>query len=213
MKLKKDWSLAHFLYYMTWLSIIGFVVQFITISTPYLFGDGSSIMVLSVYDPPVEIQTESLGIQEKVYLNNKTIFGLGKKISVFPVLLTEDESLHTGMWMVMLIRFLRYLLLGIFFYCFNRILKTVIQNDPFSNKNSTRLYIMGVSLMVLPIIRIIHSSVLAGYLSKSISENAYQFSASFNNSEGSIMFGLTIVLLGYVFKEGTRIYEEQKLTV
>lgn len=212
MKLKKDWSLAHFLYYISWFMILSLVSQFITTSLPIFYGSNSIVSIQSM-DPQVGITVESLGLEKSAYLSDGTSLSLGNALYSNPFLVSDNESYKTGSLIILLARFTRFLALFIFFFSLNRILITVTKNEPYHFKNSTRLFVMGLSIMSLSPIQFIQSFLFVHYLSKSPFGEQFDFIPGFAGSEGSLIFGLSIVLLSYVFKEGTRIYEEQKLTV
>lgn len=212
MNFKKDWSLAHFLYYLSWFITIGVVIQFIALSLPSFFG-ANIVVSVPFSDAQVAIKTKSLGIQEGYYSNPQTVFSIGENMYINPFLTSDKEDFNTASIVTIMIRFLRYSILFVFFMMLTQILKTVIEKTPFHSSNPVRLYIMGISIILLYLVQILQSYTFAYYFSLFEPASQFEFSYIANTNSGIILLGLSIVLLGYVFKEGTRMYEEQKLTV
>ncbi len=212
MKLKNDWSLAHFLYYISWFMIVGIITQVISTSLPTFYGS-NSIASIQGMDPQVGISVESLGLKRSTNLPDGTSLSFGKTMYSNLFLVSDNEFYKTGSLIILVARFVRFIALFIFFFSLNRILKTVTKDEPYHLKNPTRLFIMGVSIMSLSLIQFIQSFLFVHYLSKSPFGEQLEFTPGFSGGDGSIIFGLAIVLLGFVFKEGARIHEEQKLTV
>lgn len=212
MKLKKDWTLGHFLYYMSWFLIFGLVVQFISIQIPFFYGPASLITAPN-FDAYVSIKPEELGAQEKIYRKDGGYLLVGTSLYSQPALIKNSEDSLHGSYTVFLTRLLRFSVFFVFYFFLMRLLKTVIHNRPFDSKNPARLYIMGISVMCLPLIHFAQSMVLSRFFNQNMPDSAINFDATVIGNSGSFVFGLAIVLLGYVFKEGARIYQEQKLTV
>ena len=90
-------------------------------------------------------------------------------------------------------------------------MKSVTENEPFREKNIRRFYIIGGLVMLAPfyfalkqwmVISLIKGSYLQG------------IDLSWYPQDTNLMLaGIFIIVLGYVFKEGARMYKEIKLTV
>lgn len=213
MKLKKDWTLGHFLYYTSWFTIIGIILQFVSISFPVLFGS-NSIMTLKEIDPPIAISAKSLSIDHNFYQQDGSYLALPLHIYTYPMVVAEKADFTRENLLIHGARLLKMGTLVFFFLMLARVLKTVIKKNPFEQKNSGRVFYMGISVIFLPLL-----SLLQGYLFQRTFNNVligsdFEFSISLlGSNQGSLTFGLSLVLLSYVFKEANRIHEEQKLTV
>mgnify|MGYP000147128691 CR=1 FL=1 len=70
MKLKKDWSLAYFLYYNVWIIIIGLVLSFISLSSIY-FTAGTDFLINAPYsDPMVQVDSDEF-VSTDFLVNNE----------------------------------------------------------------------------------------------------------------------------------------------
>ncbi|MCR9132935.1 MAG: hypothetical protein NXI08_10185 [bacterium] len=73
---------------------------------------------------------------------------------------------------------------------------------------------MGGAVVSIDLIHFAQLNLLPKYFNLVIENHGLAAEpASAFQSQGSIYFGLAILLLGFVFKEATRIHKEQKLTV
>jgi len=212
MKLKNDWTLGHFLYYISWFMIFGLISQFITIHIPNLTGSNSITSIKNI-DALVMINTEDLGIENRIYRDDGGYLYLGSSFHTNPMIISDSEEALSGYYIILLTRLLKFLALYIFYYTLNRILRSVIDNNPFDIKNSWRLYVMGISVLSLSFIHFLQSVLFSHYFNENMITEKITFETSFMGGQGSLTFGLAIVLLGYVFKEASRVYEEQKLTI
>lgn len=212
MGLKKDWTLAHFLYYLSAFMLIGIVAQTITFHLPTLYGQHTLSSTFRV-DSPMVIDSDYFELDKRRLLfDDGSVFTLGSRVYVYPMLISSEKA-PTGAFVIILFRVLKLLCLFTFYLMLNFILKTVTQNNPFDPKNTLRLFMMGGSIIALDIFHFIQSNLLSGSFNKVLQNHELTLEAGFNQSQGSVYFGLAIVLLGYVFKEATRIHLEQKLTV
>lgn len=210
MKFKKDWSLAHFLYYNVWIIIIGIVVSFISIGSVY-FTAGSDFFINAPYsDPMVQVDSKEL---------ISTDFLVNEKHYLMPIqvkgrfLVNNSESIFAKKNLLLIVvRFLKMLILVAFFYLLARILKSVITENPFNPLNSKRLLIMGGLLVFHALVAFGHALFVADIFSSLQVDPTLSFKADFE-SVNSIFFGPLVMLLGFIFREATRIHEEQKLTV
>lgn len=104
-------------------------------------------------------------------------------------------------------------------FMLSKVLKGVARGNPFQSNNPFYLYVIGWTLIISSIINIFLQFL---YLTPSFSlpvlgsinlpEHIDITSLNLFGNDFMIA-GIFVIVLGYVFKEGTRIYEEQKLTV
>jgi hypothetical protein len=210
MKLKKDWSLAHFLYYNVWIIIIGLVLSFLSITSVYYTG-GIDFFINAPYsDPMVQVDAKEF-VSTSFLVNGENYFMPIQLKGRFLLNSSETEFISQNI-QLMIIRFLKMAILVGFFYLLSKILKSIINKNPFDSSNSKKLIIMGLLLIFLSIIEFGQALLITNIFSSLEIEPSLSFNPDFT-STNSIFFGLLIMLLGYVFKEATNIYEEQKLTV
>jgi len=210
MKLKKDWSLAHFLYYNVWIIITGLIVSFISINSTYLTG-GISFFINAPYsDPMVQVDSEELITTD--FLVNDEHYLMPIQVKGRFLVNNSESSFATKNLLLIVVRFLKMSILVAFFYLLARILKSVIKENPFDPLNSKRLLIMGGLLVFHAIFTFGHALFVADIFSSLQVDPTLSFKADFE-SVNSIFFGLLVMLLGFIFRKATEIHQEQKLTV
>ena len=211
MELKNDWSFSHFLYYITWIALIGVILNFIIFFGMNYITNDDFFTNLPVIDPMTEVEpdnfvTQNLGVgEDQNYLAPLRVHASFMVQNNYPYFSSQITKVH-------LVRVLRMVVLASFLFFLTRIIKSIIQKNPFEQQNSVRLYAMGGLLIFLSAVNVLHGYLIADALSTLPMENNLNFSPVIE-IDVLIFFGLILLLLGYVFKEGTRIYEEQKLTV
>lgn len=211
--LKNDWTLAHFLCYLSAFMIIGVIAQFVTFHLPYIVGYNSIQSIASV-DPPIAIDADYFGLEKKrIQFEDGSVFTIGSEVYAYASYYSDDNVRPEGSMLTLSIRILKFACLLIFYLMLNQILVSLTKKNPFDKRNVRRLYTMGLSLIGIHILHIIQAGLLSNYLNKIFTDSDLAFEPGFFGSQGSILFGLVIILLGYVFKEANRIHEELKLTV
>ncbi|MEX0610447.1 MAG: DUF2975 domain-containing protein [Balneolaceae bacterium] len=210
MKLKKDWSPAYFLYYICWIGYWTIGLSFVTVATiSSLMSDNGKVVILDV---PVVMQVDHVPNQNELNNDGNTLrISESIKTNVFVFANSENQKLKIA-WLYA-IKMFDGLIVFVVLIFLSRVLKRVAEKDPFHFQNQTYLYAIGwtliiggcinLLLMLLPIPLIGTADLPAGYEIKHLllSGDLYIFG------------GILVIVISYVFKEGTRIYEEQKLTV
>jgi magnesium-transporting ATPase (P-type) len=212
MKLNNDWSLGHFLYYICWFTLAGIILQFVSISIP-LLSNSSSLITLKDIDAPIEISTKSLNLDQNSYKPDGSYLTLFSSVLAYPAIFAEQQTIRPNLYLIHSARFMKFATMCIFLFMLTRILKSVINSNPFASKNSSRLFVMGISMIFLSLFSILQNYLLVSAFNNSSFASDFDFGMSPLGLDGSVVFGLSLILLSYVFKEGTRLYEEQKLTV
>ncbi|MDZ7808435.1 MAG: DUF2975 domain-containing protein [Gracilimonas sp.] len=212
MKLKEDWSFTHFIYYTTWFALIGLVLSFITFfGMSYLTGD-SFFTNLPVIDPMTEVAPKNFVSEDNLRVGEEHNFLTPLRVHASFMVQNNYSGFSAQITKVHAVRILRMIILAGFLLLLSRIIKSIIQENPFEQKNSFRLYAMGGLLIFLSVVDVLHGYLIANALSTLPMKSSLHFSPIIE-IDVLIFFGLILLLLGYVFKEGNRIYEEQKLTV
>lgn len=211
MKFKNDWTLSHFIYYTTWIALIGLALNFITFFGMSYITSDSFFTSLPVIDPLTKVEPNNFVVENlrvgKEY-NSLTPLRVHASFMVkneYPEFSSQVNKVHA-------VRVFRLLILAGFLFILTHIIKSIIQENPFEKRNSKRLYLLGSLLILLSVVNVLHGYLIAHALSQLPMENTLNFSPIIE-IDVLIFFGLILLLLGYVFKEGNRIHEEQKLTV
>lgn len=216
MKLRKDWSLAYFLLYMCqisyWLIIIGIGVELV-ISFSHLSNDR-----VVIRDIPVHIELQQFDEYKDVEVEN-TYLNIPERMSSELHISGPYEEVRSAFYFFNGLKFYEITVFFILFFMFSKMLKNVAEGDPFHAKNSKYLSVIGLTLLISGSLNIAFQFLNAGHffhlpLLESIDLPDGVDITSLNIfGKDFILAGIFIIVLGYVFKEGTRIYEEQKLTV
>ncbi|MBO6794810.1 MAG: DUF2975 domain-containing protein [Balneolaceae bacterium] len=127
--------------------------------------------------------------------------------------MTLEEDLSAYNQKIYVARLFKYTTLLCFMILLARVLKTVSDKNPFDHSNSKRLLKMGVLVMCFGLFDVLSSYTFASALNEIGFKSDIVFRTVYEPLEPSIYVGLVLILLGFVFKEATRIHEELKLTV
>lgn len=215
MKLKKDWSLAYFIYYIClisyWVIIISVCLEiFISI------GHVTNNKVL-IRDIPVNMELEQFEPHRDIEFSSYYI-NIPERVTSDLHISGEYEEVKRAFWFYNGFKLYENIVYFILLFLLSKVLKNVAEDDPFHSKNPSYLYTIGWVLFMTAVINIIIQYLLINYvsiplfsdltLSNGIAITSYDLFG-----DGFIEAGIVIIVLGYVFKEGARIYEEQKLTV
>lgn len=211
MGLKNDWTLAHFLYYITWFVVASIIVT--GISTGIMYWQSGEAVVTSIpkIDPLVRLQNLELDPDEI----ESTLGTHAMPIEIFTRIgvMTLEEDLSSYNQKIYVARLFKFTALMCFMILLARMLKTVIDKNPFDHSNSKRLLKMGVLVMCFGLFDVLLSFTFADALNEIGFKSDIVFKTVYEPLEPSIYVGLVLILLGFVFKEATCIHEELKLTV
>jgi len=209
MKLKKDWSLAYFLYYICqigyWLILINIVVQMIVAVT---IGTGSTYFISDI---PVRMNMSEITELDEIQYEETTVNLYSSMNATIGV-----ESPSAGnLWALIYYNGLKVIEAAIYFivlFYFSKVLKSVAKGRPFESRNPKFLYIIGWTLFISSILNILIGFAPMPILDQISNATSFEFT-SVRAISDYMLEGIFIIVLGYVFNEGARIYEEQKLTV
>ncbi len=181
----------------------------------------------NIIDPKIHLDTEYYALPQKMYGNQQiglppnefliekaTNFysGVGTKFYSEVFYRPDFEQFPVETSLILIFRLLTFAGIVLFFFLLSKILRSVIIENPFDEKNHLRLFSMGLIAVFLPIVRTLHSTVLAGYVQYDPKLLGYEITPSYS-SLWLVLFGILIVILSFFFRETAQIYEEQKLTV
>lgn len=208
--LKNDWSLAYFLYYISrisaWLYILLIIVQLTTTVTMFT----SEGRYMALLQNPVSINVEEFSESSAFETNSAKGF-LVNRVEGTVNLMLKKSSVEPAAYLLILLDYFDNAALIFGLFIFSGIMKSVTKEEPFQRKNIRRLYIIGVMVMLAPFYFTLKQWIVA-----SLIEGSYLQGIEitwYPNDTNLIMAGIFIIVLGYVFKEGARMYEEQKFTV
>lgn len=94
-----------------------------------------------------------------------------------------------------------------------QILASVKSGDPFAPSNAKRIRVIGLLLIGGSLVTTIVESLSSLYAVNEYSASGFDFIFRFDFEWTAIFLGLGILVLSEIFREGTRIREEQSLTV
>jgi len=209
MNFKKECSFRHIIYYASWLFLLLLGVNFL-FSIANSFSSEDKISGFSSDDLLIEFwgngikKTSIIPSEEKAVV----VSNIYSKVSV----LADKTSFKAKNILLFALHLLKISVVILFFFLLTKILKTVVDKTIFESKNSTRLYFMGSLFLCIPLLKLIQAFILYQALLMVKFTEQVNFEP-YTDIKIEVILGIVIILLGYVFKEGTRIYEEQKLTI
>jgi hypothetical protein len=210
---KNDWSIAGFLLFLAQFAWATYLIRIVIYSIIFLFGTYGMLFggdLIGFYDLPARFEIQDFA---ELVANSETT-----DIFESPVLEINVSALGTELsnqWTYYLANAMILGLDGIILYgltLLKRILQSLRREDPWDDGNSKNLKIIGY-LMVLAV----PYKYAIGWLSYLVIQQA-QLPESVSLLWPPIaleigLAGLAVILVAYIFEEGTRLYEEQKLTV
>lgn len=210
MKLKKDWSLAYFLYYFCWIGywMVGFSFVLQIITTGLINSDGYTRII----DVPVSLQVEHLDSQKHIEAENISI-------RIPQTVQTRiNITAHTAQnwWEIIAlfaIKFFNGFVIFASLFFLSRVFKNVAENDPFHSKNSAHLFTIGWIFIAAGLFGILMIFLPIPLLDVATAQSSIIINNLNLKGDTYLLLGVLTIVISYVFKEGARIHEEQKLTV
>lgn len=202
-QLQNDWTLAHFISYLAAITAILLGVQLL----------GQLIMFSRVgVDFPVYYTVENSDQPGSV-----TIGGVMFRPDHVQEgrLIVKEAGNRSGIHFFVLVS-LKVVEHGLFIFCAFlvwQIFRSVARNQPFSSGNYKRLFTVGW-IFVLAEFYVLGRAFYIEWLTfDTFASESFNLIRSTFGLSTRLIIGIVIIVVGYVFKEGHRIYEEQKLTV
>lgn len=202
-QLQNDWTLAHFISYIAAITAVLLVIQLII-----------QIVVFSNFgmEFPVKFSVENSEQQSTFVINGLTLIPDQQQEGRLLVLEVENRSDIHSFFLVSL----KIVERGMFIFCAFlvwQIFRAVARNQPFSRGNYKRLFIIGWIFVLAEIIVLSRAFYLEWLTFDAFSSEPFKLIRTTDNLSIFLIMGIVIIVISYVFKEGHRIYEEQKLTV
>ena len=94
-----------------------------------------------------------------------------------------------------------------------RVFRTLREGKPFAEANAPRLRQVGIAVIVLELARAGAVLFESYYASTHFAADGIRFVATPDFHAAAIFYGLLILVVAEVFRQGTQLYEEQSLTV
>lgn len=216
MKFKKDWSLAYFLFYMCqisyWLILIGVGVE-VFISIGHLADE--KVIVREI---PVNMELKQFDSYNDIELTN-TYINIPERVNSELHISGDYNDIKSAFFLFNGLRLYENAVFFLLFFIFAKVLKNVAEGAPFHTENASHLSVIGLTLLISGGVNLAFQFLNAGHFIQLPILNNLNFPDGITVTsidmfgKDFIIAGIFFVVLGYVFKEGTRIYEEQKLTV
>ncbi|WP_020403884.1 DUF2975 domain-containing protein [Gracilimonas tropica] len=216
MKFRKDWSLAYFLLYLCqlsyWLIILGVVVEIIS-SIGYLT-NGRVV----IRDIPVNMELEQFDPYKDIEFAN-SYMNIPERMTSEIHISGDYEEVKSAFFFYNGLKIYENAVFFILLYLFSKVLRNVAEGSPFHSKNSTYLSQIGTILFAVGTVNFSFLFLNSGHFISLPILNNLGFPEGIDITyldlfgKDFIFAGIFMIVLGYIFKEGTRIYEEQKLTV
>ncbi len=202
-KLQKDWTLAHFISYIAAMAAILLGVQLLIQLVMYNHAGMEFPVKYSVES------TERLGSITKdgiIFLpehrqeGRLIISGTDDRAAIHSFFLFSFTIVHSGLFI-----FCAFLVWQLF--------RSVAANSPFSDRNYKRLFTIGWIFVIAELFGIGRAFYLDWLTFDAFASDPVTLIRSTGDVSNFMILGIVIIVIGYVFKEGHRMYEEQKLTV
>lgn len=210
MKFKKDWSLAYFLYYTCWIGYwsIGLYLIVSIASTIIVSSDGYTRLL----DLPIILEVEEYSELNELELPTASI-NIPEQFPIDIDIKAQTNEHGFDIMLLFLIQSLSSFSLIAVLFLLSSIFKNVAEEDPFNQDNPKNLFYCGVITLATGCINIVLFFTPVPLLQELSLPAGYQIQHLSSPTDILLLIGITFIVLAYVFKEGARIHEEQKLTV
>ncbi|KAA5547103.1 DUF2975 domain-containing protein [Roseiconus nitratireducens] len=93
------------------------------------------------------------------------------------------------------------------------IVRTIDQNDPFVAENARRMRTIGVLILVFAFVKGIAQLAISGIADSMVTPTGFNLNGRLEFPVGLIAVALAVIVLSEVFRHGSRMREEQSLTI
>ncbi|MCC9600274.1 DUF2975 domain-containing protein [Stieleria sp. JC731] len=93
------------------------------------------------------------------------------------------------------------------------IVRTIDQDDPFVPENASRLRTIGMLIMLFAFAKGLGQFLISGYADTMVTPTGFNLNGRLEFPAGLFTVAIVVLVLSEVFRHGTRIREEQSLTI
>lgn len=202
-QLQNDWTLAHFLSYIAAITAVLLGIQLLI----------QIIMLNPVgMDFPVKYTIENSDQLSSVTRDGYMFMPDHQQEGRLIVREVENNS---GFHSFLLVLF-KIVESGMFILCAFlvwQIFRSVARDQPFSKGNYKRLFVVGWIFILAELFGLGRAFYIEWLTFDAFASEPFKLVRTTGDLTNLLIIGIVIIVIGYVFKEGHRIYEEQKLTV
>lgn len=124
------------------------------------------------------------------------------------------QRIGIGHKIIGLLIVLPYFLLAIYFVKQLRdIVRTIDEQNPFAKENARRVRVIGILIFVFIAIDCIGRLAMSGFADTMVIPQGFNLNGRIKVNEGLLVVALAMLVLSEVFRHGSRMREEQSLTV
>ncbi|MDQ8205094.1 DUF2975 domain-containing protein [Pelagicoccus sp. SDUM812003] len=187
------------------------ILFLLAISVEVLASDGSSAEI-SYFAAASNVDTSGLKVFDKDGREGRVSFEEGTVLMFhFPL-----DSLEVKVRMMVLALFFAAIVLALFLPLVKQlreIMKTVYAGDPFVESNAKRVRWIGLILIIATFAEAISELVVYGYADATFVTKGFDLDGRLSLDFIQLIAGMCVLVLSEVFRQGTRMREEQELTV
>ena len=201
-KLERDWSLAHFLSYIAAIAAVLVLLNLIT-----------QILLFSTTELGVDFQvTYTTGQSDSI--TNSDIMFMPESQQLGRVIISEiTQYSDVHYYFLAFLKFMEKAVIIFSLFILWRFFRSVANDKPFEKINYRRLYAIGWIFIFAEIYTISKDHYIHWLTNDLLSTDSLRILPAAGSPFNFLIIGFVLIVLGYVFKEGHRIFEEQKLTV
>ena len=93
------------------------------------------------------------------------------------------------------------------------IVRTIDQGDPFAEENAQRVRTIGGLILLFELVRSAGQLAISGFADSMVIAQGFNLSGRLEVNVGLLVVGTAVIVLSEVFRHGSRMREEQSLTV
>jgi len=202
-QLKNDWTLAHFISYIAAITAVLLGIQLIIqlVMFSHVGMDFPVKFTVDNSDQPSSVTRDGLMFMADHQQEGRLIIKeVENRSGIHSFFLVSFKIVEGGMFI-----FCAFLIWQIF--------RSVARNKPFSRDNYKRLFIVGWIFVFAELFVLGRAFYIDWLTFDAFASDPFTLIRTTGDLSNLMIIGIVIIVIGYVFKEGHRIYEEQKLTV
>ncbi|MEP1152574.1 MAG: DUF2975 domain-containing protein [Balneola sp.] len=214
----------------SWVGIASLSLFYIhgsSVQTQFGVSIGEERFHIPKIDPLIHLDTKSYVLPQQMYnFYNKNIppnkFLVEKSKKFYSNVGTESytqvfyrpdfKSFPIETVLIFFFRIFTFLSIALILYLLSKVLSSLLTNNAFNPINQRRFLWIGLLIFLISITRILHSTVLAGFLRYNPTLLGYEVGPSFQ-SLWLIVVGVLFLIFSFIYGHLISLHEEQKLTV
>ena len=213
-----------------WIGIATLGIYYILASTTpfdYSIKIGKVKINIPQIDPLVHLDTKYYVLEQQMYnfhtpeyspnqflidKSKKFYSSVGTESYVKTFYRPDFENYPTETLLVFLFRTSTFISIALILYLMSQVFSSIISGNAFDKLNQKRFFWISLLFILISILRVLHSTALAGFLKYDTKLLGYEIEPSFQ-ALWLVLVGITFLVFSIIYGQLISLHEEQKLTI